>query len=317
MKVINMKRIWQKLMITLALNPKIKEFIQKNSYLSKISKNFVSGANSQLAIKKADQLKSLKIDTSFFNLGEYAHKPEVTEQTLLSLKNLFSKYKQNHGEIHISVDPTQMGLVHDIKYCIENMEILSKKIGKTIPGKNLIMIDMEDFDVNEDTIKIYNHLKNSGFNPGLTIQAYLRKTEYDLKTIYPQGATIRLVKGAFAEDEKNAYTNKEKIDSRFIKCVEFMLNNEYINKGSFPVFATHDHRIINRIKQIAVENKIDKNNFEFEMLFGVRPSLQKEIIQEGYKLRLYLPYGKDWWPYTIRRAGESLQNMKFILRSVF
>ena len=313
-----MKRIWQKAMISMALNQNLKTKIQNNNFISKASQSFVGGNNETEAIKKSIELKKLNILTSFFSLGEYAKNQKTVENTCAVLNYLITMLKKAESDIHISVDPTQMGLIQNYSYCEKNIKSLAKASvsQKTGPG-NIIMIDMEDYSVNKDTLKIYNFLKENNLNAGITLQAYLKKTKSDLEKIYQEKGIVRLVKGAFSEKNAIAFTSPEKIDREYLALADFMLDKEYISSGSYPVFATHDHKMIKKIKKNAIKNKIEKNRFEFEMLYGVRPSLQKELVNQGYRLRLYLPFGKDWWPYTIRRGGESFKNLNFILKSIF
>jgi len=143
----------------------------------------------------------------------------------------------------------------------------------------------------------------------------MHRTEQDLQKTISNGGSVRLVKGAFAENRKIALTSKKEINQAFFNQSKMMLSPDAKKSRFYPIFATHDDQMIDKINRIASENNWAKDEYEFEMLYGVRVDYQKELVKEGYKLRLYIPYGKDWWPYAIRRVGENPKNIKYLLRN--
>jgi proline dehydrogenase len=313
--------MWQKLMIYLARNEKIKSFFQSRKKLSQLASKFVGGKDETEAINKDKSLINENVYTSLFYLGEYVSDLKIVDKTMDSLMKISEMLSKSGLDIHISVDPTQVGLQIDKTICFSNLEKLAEKIKENSIDKHnklnkcFLMIDMEDGSVCEDTITFYNQLIKKDLPAGLTLQAYMHRTEKDLQKAISNGGSVRLVKGAFAENRKIALTSKREINQAFYNQSRMMLSSEAKKSGFYPIFATHDDQMIDKINRIASENNWAKNEYEFEMLYGVRIDYQKELVKEGYKLRLYLPYGKDWWPYAIRRVGENPKNIKYLLRN--
>ena len=313
--------MWQKFMIYLARNEKIKLFFQSRKKLSQLASKFVGGKDESEALTKNLSLKDENICASLFFLGEYVSDLKVVEKTIDSLMKITKMLSKSRLDIHISVDPTQIGLQIDKSICFSNLIKLAENIRENSTEKHnrinkcFLMIDMEDGSVCDDTITLYNQLLEKDLPVGITLQAYLYRTESDLQKTIDAGGNVRLVKGAFAEHRKIALTSKKEINQAFYSQSKMMLSVEAKTKGFYPIFATHDDKMIDKINKIASENNWAKDDYEFEMLYGVRVDYQKELVNGGYKLRLYLPYGKDWWPYAIRRVGENPKNIKYLLRN--
>ncbi len=313
--------MWQKLMIYLARNEKIKSFFQSRKKLSQLASKFVGGKDEAEALNKDKSLISENVYTSLFYLGEYVSDLKVVDKTMVSLLKISEMLSKSGLDIHISVDPTQVGLLIDKTICFSNLEKLAEKIKENTTDKHkksnkcFLMIDMEDGSVCEDTITFYNQLIKKDLPIGLTLQAYMHRTEKDLQNTISNGGSVRLVKGAFSENRKIALTSKKAINQAFYNQSKMMLSPEVKTNGFYPIFATHDDQMIDKINRIALENNWAKDEYEFEMLYGVRVDYQKSLVKEGYKLRLYIPYGKDWWAYAIRRVGENPKNIKYLLRN--
>ena len=313
--------MWQKLMIYLARNEKIKSFFQSRKKLSQLASKFVGGKDEAEALNKDKSLISENVYTSLFYLGEYVSDLKVVDKTMDSLLKISEMLSKSGLDIHISVDPTQVGLLIDKTICFSNLEKLAEKIKENTTDKHkksnkcFLMIDMEDGSVCEDTITFYNQLIKKDLPIGLTLQAYMHRTEKDLQNTISNGGSVRLVKGAFSENRKIALTSKKAINQAFYNQSKMMLSPEVKTNGFYPIFATHDDQMIDKINRIALENNWAKDEYEFEMLYGVRVDYQKSLVKEGYKLRLYIPYGKDWWAYAIRRVGENPKNIKYLLRN--
>ncbi len=313
-------QLWQQVMISLARNKTIKDFIQSRAAMSDLAKRFVGGKNVQEAIQKSQLLKSQQRNSSLFYLGEYVEELSVIDQTILELKAIIALLGASNLDIHISVDPTQIGYQIDEKICRENAFVLAHEIKNAIKqngnSRNFLMIDMEDSTVTESTIKLYDELIVASLPAAITLQAYLLRSENDLRNIVKNGGAVRLVKGAFAEKKDIAYTKRTSIDENYIKLAKIMLSDEAQLKGFYPIFATHDGKIAERIIALADKQGWSKKEYEFEMLYGVQVELQNELVQKGEQLRLYLPFGTDWWSYAVRRVGESPKNAKFLLKTI-
>lgn len=308
-------------MIYLARNERIKSFFQSRKKLSQLATRFIGGKDEDEAMNMDKHLISEHIYSSLYYLGEYVSDLTVVDKTMDSLMRITKMLSKSELDIHISVDPTQIGLQIDRSVCFSNLLKLAENIKENISdnhkksNKCFLMIDMEDGSVCDDTIAFYNRLLEKNLPVGITLQAYMYRTESDLQRAVHNGGNVRLVKGAFAEHQKIAFTSKNEINQAFYNQSKIMLSAEAKTSGFYPIFATHDDKMIDKINKVASENNWSKNEYEFEMLYGVRTDYQKELVKEGYKLRLYLPYGKDWWPYAIRRVGENPKNIKYLLRN--
>jgi proline dehydrogenase len=314
-------RLWQQSMIFLARNEYVKRFMQSRATMSALSRKFVGGKNVPDVVEEAKMLKYRGITSSLFNLGEYIENVEIISQTVTELKSIVKHLAESQLDIHISVDPTQVGYQLDVGLCRNHAfdlanEIRSVTDNRNLHSRNLLMLDMEDSTVTQPTVDLYKSLRTESYPAAITLQAYLYRTESDLKEIIRSGGAARLVKGAFAEGKNIAFTNRKDIDENFIYLADMMLSEEARGTGFYPIFGTHDDGIIDKIINIANSRKWKKDEYEFEMLYGVRTSYQKQLVHAGGKLRLYLPFGTDWWPYAVRRVGESPKNAKFLFKSL-
>lgn len=178
------------------------------------------------------------------------------------------------------------------------------------------MFDMEDASVVDTTVALHNELKEKGLPVALTLQAYLRRTVNDMRAQVNAGSRVRLVKGAFAADSGIAYTRQNDIKANFRSLVEMMLSPEAKGKGFYPIFATHDDGAQQFAIDIARRNGWKPGQYEFEMLFGVRSGLARDLARRGERVRVYVPFGRDWWPYAVRRIGENPRNAVLLARSL-
>ena len=314
-------RFWQQSMIFLARNESVKNFMQSRKAMSDLSMRFVGGKNVSEAADRAKMLKDQGISSSLFYLGEYVEDLEIITQTVNELKSIAKRLAMQRLGVHISVDPTQIGHQIDSNICVNyafdlanEIRLITNDTGLSL--KNFLMLDMEDSSVTQATLDLYRKLRTESLPAAITLQAYLHRTESDLISVIQNGGAVRLVKGAFAEGKNIAYTSREDININFIKLADLMLSEEAHRAGFYPIFGTHDDRMISIVIEIANRRKWGKEEYEFEMLYGVRVEYQKELIQAGEQLRLYLPFGTDWWPYAVRRVGESSKNAKFLIKSL-
>jgi len=314
-------QLWQQSMIFLARNKAVKNFMQNRATMSELAMRFVGGKDVFEAVEKSRVLQSQGRKASLFYLGEYVEDLSIINQTVSALKAIIRNLAASKLDVHISVDPTQIGYQIDADICRDNAFEIGKEIKKVTTvekgtSKNFLMLDMEDSSVTEATLRLYEALTEASLPAALTLQAYLYRTENDLQKIVRKGGAVRLVKGAFAEGKDVAFTNRSTIDGNFMKLAAVMLSDEARQKGFYPIFATHDDTLIDKIIELAGKQGWDKKEYEFEMLYGIRVELQEKLIQNGEQLRLYLPFGTDWWSYAVRRVGESPKNAKFLVRAL-
>lgn len=308
-------------MIFLATRPSLRRIAQRQCGLRVLSRQFVGGDTLSDAVNESVRLKEHGITVSLFYLGEYESDPVVIRQTVDSLCAAARALAGAGLDMHISVDPTQIGYLGGESLCLANARTIGEAIQYAVTscaggGRHVLMLDMEDASVTDSTLRLFQTLHRGGLPVAVTLQAYLHRTPQDLATLITAGSMVRLVKGAFAEPARHALTRRADIDRAYLNCARDLLSPAAREAGVYPVFGTHDHRMIPLIIAEAKSSGWPQGTFEFEMLYGVRPSLQRRLIDEGISLRLYLPYGKDWWPYSVRRMGEHPRNGVLMLRAL-
>ena len=314
--------IWQKGMISLARSEKVKNVMQGRGAMSALSTRFVGGRAADSAAGNAwGLMEKSGILSSLFYLGGYVEDPEVIQQTLDALSEMITRLGDTGLDIHVSVDPTQIGYQVSPDLCETHAFELAGRIRDAMPTvssrqHHLLMLDMEDLSVNQPTLDLYFKLLGASLPVAVTLQAYLFRTQKDLEKIIATGGTVRLVKGAFAESGDVAYTQSGDVDENFMNLADMMLSSEARDNGFYPVFGTHDDRMIHRIIELAVSRNWKPHEYEFEMLYGVRPAFQEILVKQGATLRLYMPFGTDWWPYAVRRVGENPKNAGFLLKAM-
>lgn len=269
----------------------------------------VAGVTIDHAIQTVQELNNKGILCTLDHLGEFVHSTEEALQaTEYNVRTLEAIGKAG-VKSHLSVKMTQLGLDIDREFCVKNMCQILDAAKRT---NNFVRIDMEDYAHCQITLDILRELREVyGFdNVGTVIQAYLHRAHNDVKDL--KGISLRLVKGAYKEDPAVAYQDKKEIDGNYMKIIK-----EHLQSGSYTAIASHDHHIIAKVKKFAEDNHISRDQFEFQMLYGFREELQESLVKEGYKMRVYVPFGDDWFGYFMRRLAERPQNVGFALRGFF
>ncbi|MDP9405126.1 MAG: proline dehydrogenase family protein, partial [Actinomycetota bacterium] len=209
----------------------------------------------------------------------------------------------------ISVKPTQMGLRLSPALCFELLDEIATAAGAI---DQHVTLDMEGSDVTEVTVGLVERLAAAGHRDvGCAVQSYLRRTRADVERLSAVGASLRLCKGAYAEPERLAFQSRAEVDASYAACAEYLLA-----EGVYPRIATHDDRLIDHVRNVAVRLGRGRDEFEFQMLYGVRPTLQDALVRDGYRLRVYVPFGDQWYPYFMRRLAERPANVVFFLRAL-
>jgi proline dehydrogenase len=265
-------------------------------------------------------LGARKIASSLYYLGEYVESPAAIEENVAQIAEAIRQLDRSPWDVQISIDPTQIGYVHSDALGEANaLRIARLAAAKpTASRRPLLMLDMEDFFLVQKTLDLRARLARDGCPTAITIQAYLRRSGQDLRDLVEGGATvIRLVKGAFTESAGRAWTVHSDITRSYFELATYLLSADARSRGVYPVFATHDESLIEAIAGMAEQNRWPGDGYEFEMLYGVRMPLQERIAAKGRRLRLYLPFGTEWWPYTVRRIGENPANARFVLSAVW
>lgn len=295
--------------------------MQNSRATSFLRGKYVAGEHEAHGVERAlSLLQEHGIRSSLFYMGEYVDTLDLVELNVESKIKVAEALRDSALDIHVSVDPTQIGhhidpaLVEDRAHQIA--QTIKDAIGNKTVGVNCLMFDMEDASLNEPTIAIHNQLQDEGFPVALTLQAYLYRTEGDLATQIARGSRVRLVKGAFAAGAELAFQSTEKIKDNSRKLIEMMLSQAAKEAGFYPIIATHDTRLHDFAIAQARRNGWEPGSYEFEMLLGVREDVAKRLSEKGERVRLYVPFGRDWWPHAARRLGENPANAALLARSL-
>lgn len=271
------------------------------------AQNVVAGTNVEEMIASIKELNQHGISCTIDNLGEFVHERSEATAAKEQILQVIEVVHREQVDAHISLKPSQLGLDIDYDFCYENL----KEIVALAHEYNLFVnFDMEDYARLHPSFTLLETLHEQYGNVGTVIQAYFHESEQNVETY--KDYRLRLVKGAYKEPESVAYQSKEDIDRQYVKQIEYHLLH-----GKFTSIATHDHRIIEHVKQFVKTHHISKEKFEFQMLYGFRKDLQLALAQEGYNFCVYVPFGKDWYGYFMRRLAERPQNLSLVTKQVF
>tara|TARA_B110000116_G_scaffold239603_1_gene227134 strand:+ start:18 stop:935 length:918 start_codon:yes stop_codon:yes gene_type:complete len=292
-------------------NDWISNKLPKYKFVKNSLSRFMPGETLVEALNECVKFENLNYGTIITYLGENTRDCEQTFKITRVYLNALNDIKTKSLGTLISVKLTQLGLDIDINLCIDNM----KKLLKVANDNNaFIWIDMEEYCYLDKTLQVYNHLKNTNNNIGITLQAYLFRTENDLIDLLPQATHIRLVKGAYIESSDVSMKSKNDIDKNYLKLSKIMLSKEYSGNGFKPSFATHDDDIINFINTEASNQNIDCSLYEISMLYGIRTNLQNKLVKKSQNIKILISYGEEWFPWYIRRIAENPKNLLLLLK---
>lgn len=293
------------------LNRAIVEIVKllPKSIIFIFAKKYIAGETLKDGIRVVKELNSKGILATMDVLGEAVKNKEesiLAKNECLKVLDAINQFKLNSN---LSIKPTQMGLVIDKEFCFEQ---ISEILEHALKYNNFVRIDMEDSSTTDATFEIYKRLRKNYSNVGIVVQAYLRRTLNDVKNVELKDANYRLCKGIYVEPEKIAYKDKQEIRNNFLKILEYFFDN-----GNYVGIATHDDFLIENAYRMIKEKNIPKDKFEFQMLYGVKENLRDKINADGYKIRVYVPFGKHWYNYSIRRFQENPQIAWYITKSIF
>lgn len=296
-------------LLYLSENRFLNERVLTSAAARRAASRFVAGETLQQAVRVVRSLNAEGMTASVDLLGE---KTSDQKSALLAADQYVTILRATAREqldCNVSLKLTQLGLDVDPGLCEASLRRL---LGVAKETSNFIRIDMEGSAYVNGTLALYRRLRADGFdNVGVVLQSYLYRTESDLEALLPLHPRIRLVKGAYAEPPSVAYPRKADVDASFRRLIERLLMS-----GPYPAIATHNLRLIEHAKASARRRNIPSAAFEFQMLYGIRRDLQRQILRNGYRMRVYVPFGAQWFPYFMRRLAERPANLGFVLRSL-
>lgn len=316
-----MRRLWQMVMIKLARSKRVKAWAQSSRAGTALATRYVAGSNVVEGVTCAAQLlRNKKIRASLFYLGEYVDTSELVAENVAAKIAIAKALGEAGLDVHVSVDPTQIGHQINQEMARENAFRIAEVIASSSrghEGNHMLMLDMEDHGVTDATLALHNDIRAAGLPVAITLQAYLKRTTNDMKSLVAVGATVRLVKGAFAAGSDVAYTTRSEVKRNSRCLIDLMFSNEAKSAGFKPIIATHDDELQQYASKRAKEQGWAKGlDYEFEMLLGVRSELAEYQASHGERVRLYTPFGSDWWPHAMRRIGENPTNGLLLARSL-
>ncbi len=274
-----------------------------------LADRFVAGENVLEAVDAVRALNARGIRATLDVLGESVTTRDGARKAADNYLRLLDVIDEAGIDSNVSLKLSQMGLDVDPVLCRDNMlRILERAESRA----NFVRIDMEDSAHTQPTLDLFAGLYAVHRNVGVVIQAYLYRSHQDVEDLIARGARVRLCKGAYAEPASVAYPHKEDVDRAYADLMEKLML-----RGNYPAIATHDEKLIGRAIHFAESLGVDRARFEFQMLYGVRRDLQDRLAKEGYNVRVYVPFGREWFPYFMRRMAERPANLGFVLTNLF
>ena len=301
--------------ISLSTNKTFRAFSERSSMGRRVSRRFVAGMTVEEAIAVAEQLNAEGIEATLDSLGESVMQVSQAEESAAVYHRLLDAIAEKKLRANVSVKLTQVGM--DIGGHGAGPNLAERIVGEMVEhadqADTFVRIDMEGSDYTEATIQMTERLHTRWpERVGTVLQAYLFRTEADAERLVGQGIRIRLCKGAYKEPASIAFADKADTDANYVKLMKRLATS-----GVFCGMATHDEAIVNAMKQFVAETKLDKRAFEFQMLYGIRRDLQRQLVAEGFAVRVYVPFGTEWYPYFMRRLAERPANVLFLAKNFF
>ncbi len=295
------------------------------SFAWRMVERFVSGEKLEEAIGAIKALNAKGINATLDHLGENTDTPEDARQATRDIIAALDAIQEAGVRANVSVKLTQIGLALDPKLCAEN---LTQIVEHAARQNNFVRVDMEDSPVTQITLDLMRGVRAAGLtNTGIVIQAYLYRSEQDIKDLVQEGTTVRLCKGAYKEPASVAFPKKADVDANYDRLAALLIDSAKL-PGSTPAsadgrtppipgLATHDEKRIAFAKEYLQKAGLPKHSMEFQMLYGIRRELQEKLAADGYPVRVYVPYGTEWYPYYMRRLAERPANVWFIVSNFF
>ena len=297
-------------LLYLSNQPRVFRFVRHNKLAKKFANRFVAGETLPEALEAVKALNAKGITASLDLLGESVNNEKEARSAATDYLGILDSIRQQSLDANVSLKLTAMGLDISEELCVAIMHDILERARQY---DTFVRLDMEGSSYTDRTLRLFEDRLYPTYrgNVGIVLQSYLYRTWSDVERAIEIKCRVRLCKGAYKEPASVAFPEKKDVDANYIKCV-----HELIEKGNYPAIATHDPAIINEVKRFVAEKNIDRSRFEFQMLYGVRRDLQEQLVKEGYRMRVYVPFGTQWYPYLMRRLAERPANVAFITGNV-
>ncbi|TVR75449.1 MAG: proline dehydrogenase [Sphaerobacteraceae bacterium] len=298
----------RKTMLALADNDFVTRTVTSNRISRDLAFRFVAGETFDESLASSKDLLNAGMMLTLDLLGENLSEPHLAEQAATEYCTMLDRIAETGANSTISVKLTMLGLDISDEFA---HDLMIRVLDRARIYNNFVRIDMEGSAYTQRTLDIFYALRETyGDTVGIVLQSYLYRNDRDVEQAIEQGAKVRLVKGAYAEPETHAYPKKADVDAAFRRQMERLMDD-----GNYPAIATQDDAIIDVARGYAMRMGIDKSRFEFQMMYGIREDIQYELVEAGYNMRVYVPFGEMWYPYFMRRMGERPANLMFALKN--
>jgi proline dehydrogenase len=297
-------------LLWLSEQQQIFNFVRRNGLAKKFASRFVAGETIPEAVAAASALEAKGITASLDLLGESVTQPAEAEAACEQYVHMVDEMAAAHDQVNVSVKLTQMGFDIDEDLCFRNMTRILEDAAR---HDGFVRLDMESSAYTQRTLDFFTNrlFPRFGKHCGVVIQSCLRRSDMDVQRLIEMKARVRLCKGAYLEAPEVAYPDKADVDKAYVRLAEKLLEH-----GNYPGVATHDETILGHVRKFVQRNGIGPERFEFQMLYGVRRDLQEQLVQSGCRMRVYVPFGTQWYPYLMRRLAERPANIAFILGNI-
>jgi proline dehydrogenase len=299
--------------VRLSENPSLRTFAESSALGRRVSSRFVAGTSIADAVRATQAVNRASMSVTIDNRGENVANPEDARLSAQLYNQVLDAIAANQLNANISLKLTHMGLDVDEKLAREIVSgLVAKAAAMDPPG--FVRVDMEGSPYTQRTLDFVHELHAMPGNAnavGTVIQSYLRRSESDIEQLLAERIRIRLCKGAYKEPAEIAFPLKSDVDANYVKLMKILMKS-----GIYHGLATHDESIIQQAQAFAIREKLSRDSFEFQMLYGIRRDLQRKLARDGWRVRIYIPFGSEWYPYFMRRLGERPANVLFIARNL-
>ena len=286
-----------------------KTILTGHSFGRRLAQRFIAGDSLEDAVKAVRAITAEGFEVTLDCLGESVHDASAAAEACEVYLGILDRLAAEGLRSHVSIKLTQLGMAIDEELTLKHLRALCERAKQ---HHNFIRIDMEGSAYTETTLRIFRAVNEPRDVLGMVIQSYLRRSERDVEELVKCGARVRLVKGAYQEPPDIAFPKKSDVDASFVKLTEMLLAS-----GQYHAIATHDDRMILATKEIVAMRGLGKDQFEFQMLYGIRRQLQRDLLRQGFRVRVYVPYGRQWYAYFMRRLAERPANLFFLIKNFF
>jgi proline dehydrogenase len=297
-------------LLYLSNQARVFRFVRNNKLAKKFASRFVAGETLDEALVAVRDLNAKGISASLDLLGESVTNEREARATGSEYLTILDRIHKQKLDANVSLKLTAMGLDISEELCIS---IMHDVLGRAQQYNTFVRLDMESSAYTEKTLQLFYDRLYPAYkdNVGIVLQSYLYRTWSDAERAIQTKCRVRLCKGAYKEPASVAFPDKSAVDQNYVKCMEAL-----IEQGNYPGIATHDPAIIAEAKRFVAEKHIDPSRFEFQMLYGIRRDMQQQLVRDGYRMRVYVPFGTQWYPYLVRRLAERPANVAFITGNV-